>query len=434
MADTNGTLDLKAIVAMGIGGMVGGGIFSVLGLAMGISGHAAPIVFAIGGVIALFTGRSYAKLGQTFHSAGGSFTYLEHAFTHHNVAGIAGWLLLGGYVGTLALYAYTFGAYGSAMLGGEAGHHEVMHHLLASAVMLIFLAINLYSVAATRSSEVLIVIIKVAILLLFGVVGVFYVRGDYIFPVFNKGASGAVIAASLIFVAYQGFELIPNSVQDMKNPKRDLGRGIMISILAALTIYILVAFVAVGNLTADQVSEHGEYALAVAAQPFLGRGGFILISLAALLSTASAINATLFGTARLGMVMAQEQDLPKAFSFKERRADIPWISLTAITGLTLVLVNLTDLRVISSFASSIFLLIFASINFSAFRLRKTIGSGAIMPLVGCVLATAALGVLFWHLYQTARHSLWIIGGLYVATTVAELLFSKRRRLCKSPPT
>jgi L-asparagine transporter-like permease len=78
LAESNDKLDLKAVVAMGVGGMVGGGIFSVLGLAMGISGHAAPIVFAIGGVIALFTGRSYAQWGVVVRSAGGSFTYIEH--------------------------------------------------------------------------------------------------------------------------------------------------------------------------------------------------------------------------------------------------------------------------------------------------------------------------------------------------------------------
>jgi hypothetical protein len=431
--DSSEKLDLKAVVAMGVGGMVGGGIFSVLGLAMGISGHAAPVVFAIGGVIALFTGMSYAKLGAAFHSAGGSFTYIEHAFTNRNVAGIAGWLLLGGYVGTLALYSYTFGAYGSAMLGGEAGHHAVMHRVLASLIMLIFLGVNLYGVGAAGSSEVLIVFVKVAILMLFGVVGLFYVQSENVLPVFNVGAGGAVIAAALIFVAYEGFELIPNSINDMRNPSRDLGRGIIISILIAVTIYVLVAFVAVGNLTADQVKEHGEYALAVAAQPFLGRGGFVLISLAALLSTASAINATLFGTARLGMVMAQEHELPKVFSFRERRVDIPWVSLAIITGATLVFVNTADLGIISSFASSTFLLIFAVINFSAFRLRKKIGSGATMPLLGCAMAAGALGVLFWHISQEAAHSLWIIGGFYVVTISAELLFSERRLLFRRSP-
>jgi amino acid transporter len=151
------------------------------------------------------------------------------------------------------------------------------------------------------------------------------------------------------------------------------------------------------------------------------------------LSTASAINATLFGTARLGLAMAQEHELPKVFSFRERRVDIPWVSLVAITGATLVFVNTADLGVISSFASSTFLLIFATINFAAFRLRKKIGSGAAMPFLGCVLATGALGVLFWHISQEAPHSLWIIGGFYAVTIASELLFSERRLLRKTPP-
>lgn len=110
-------LTLKEVIAMGIGGMVGGGIFSVLGLAIAQAGHAAPIAFAIGGVIAMLTGLSYARLGLAFQSSGGSFTFLEHAFRNRNIAAMGGWLLLIGYVGTMALYAYTFGVYGSAMLG-----------------------------------------------------------------------------------------------------------------------------------------------------------------------------------------------------------------------------------------------------------------------------------------------------------------------------
>jgi hypothetical protein len=430
MGDNSKKLDLKAVVAMGVGGMVGGGIFSVLGLAIGIAGHAAPVVFAIGGVIALLTGLSYAKLGLAFRSAGGSFTYIEHSFVHQNVAGIAGWLLLAGYVGTLALYAYTFGAYGSAMLGANVAKDPMLHKLLASAVLLIFMGINLYSAAAAGESEVLIVIVKVAILSLFAVIGVFHLKEGYVMPIFNKGITNVIIASGLIFVAYEGFELIPNTVEDMEHPEKDLRRGVVISIITATVIYILVSLVAVGNLTPKQVQDNGEYALAIAAKPFLGHGGFILISLAALLSTASAINATLFGTARLGSVMATEHALPKVFSFREKRVDVPWVSLVMITAAALVFVNTTDLSKISSFASSIFLLIFATINLTAFRLRKKIGAHPALPLIGCAFASSALLILFWHLFKTDKHSLCIIAGMYIATIIAELLFSERRMFKK----
>ncbi len=173
-------LTLKEVIAMGIGGMVGGGIFSVLGLAIAQAGHAAPIAFALGGIIAMLTGLSYARLGLVFQSSGGSFTFLEHAFIHRNVAAIGGWLLLVGYVGTMALYAFTFGVYGSAMLG-DNGTSIAMHHLLETLILLTFLGVNLYSVKASGSSELLIVTVKVIILFLFAIIGLFYVKPDHLF-------------------------------------------------------------------------------------------------------------------------------------------------------------------------------------------------------------------------------------------------------------
>lgn len=132
-------LGFKELVAMGVGGMIGGGIFSVLGLSMSEAGHAAPIAFLLGGLIALLTGLSYAKLGLKYASAAGSFTYLEKAFSSRRFAALIGWFLLVGYVGTMALYSYTFGAYGAALLGGGA-ENTAMHHLLESVVLLSFSA------------------------------------------------------------------------------------------------------------------------------------------------------------------------------------------------------------------------------------------------------------------------------------------------------
>jgi hypothetical protein len=312
------------------------------------------------------------------------------------------------------------------MLGDQAGKDPMMHHLLASAVLLIFMGVNLYGPGAAGSSEVLIVLVKVAILSLFAFIGMFHLKADYVLPIFNMGFTGVIMATGLIFVAYEGFELIPNTVEDMDQPEKNLPRSIVISIAIATVIYILVSLVAVGNLTPKQVADSGEYALAIAAKPFLGQGGFVLISLAALLSTASAINATLFGTARLGKVMAMEHALPRVFSFREKRVDVPWGSLVAITMMSLIFVNTTDLTKISSFASSTFLLIFAAINLSAFRLRKKIGAKPAISLIGCVLAFSALLILLWHLFKTDKHSLYIIAGMYIVTIVAELVFSERR--------
>ncbi|MFZ0451722.1 MAG: APC family permease [Desulfatiglandaceae bacterium] len=421
-------LGLKELIAMGVGGMVGGGIFSVLGLSVALAGHAAPIAFGLGGLIALLTGFSYARLGLAFRSDGGSFTYLEHAFKHKNISGIGGWLLLTGYVGTLSLYAYTFGVYGAAMFGQNV---PAMHHLLESVVLLLFLGVNLYGVKAAGKSEDVIVMVKVLILALFAVVGIFYVKTDHLLPVFNLGKTGVLMGAALIFVAYEGFELIPNAVNEMEHPEKTLGKAILISVSVTIAIYILVSLVAVGNLLPSDISKYKEYALAVAARPFLGKSGFMLIGLGALLSTASAINATLFGTARLGMVMAQESELPKVFSHKERTKDIPSVSLIFISALTLLFVNTTNLTIISSFASSTFLLIFAVINLSAIRLREKIGMHIFIPLAGLLLSLASWVVLIVYLCKTDWKALEWMGTLYLCVIIAELFFSKRRLLFKN---
>jgi len=422
-------LGLKELVAMGVGGMVGGGIFSVLGLAVAQAGHAAPIAFALGGIIALLTGWSYARLGLAFRSDGGSFTYLEQAFKNQNVAGLGGWLLLVGYIGTLALYAYTFGVYGSAMLGAD-GAGFAINHVLESGILLVFLGVNLYGVKAAGSTEDMIVLVKVIILSLFAIAGLFYLKPDHLLPVFNRGELGLFMGAALIFVAYEGFELIPNAVNEMDAPERNLSRGILISIILTTIIYILVSLVAVGNLTAQEIAREKEYALAVAARPFLGHAGFLLIGLGALLSTASAINATLFGTARLGKVMAEEEALPRVFSMRERMRDIPWASLCIITAVTLVFVNSGNLTIISSFASSTFLLIFASINLSSLRLRRTIAIGAAGPLAALLACLASWLTLCGYLWMNDRASLMWMGVFYLATAIMEFLFSQRRRLLK----
>ncbi len=421
-------LSLKEIIAMGVGGMVGGGIFSVLGLAIVQAGHAAPVAFALGGIIALLTGFSYARLGVTFRSDGGSFTYLEHAFRHPNISGMGGWLLLVGYIGTMALYSYTFGVYGSAMVGGV--HRGIIHHLLESVILLAFLGVNLYGVKASGTSELIIVTIKMLILLMFGVVGLFYARPDHLLPVFNQGYGGMIMGAALIFVAYEGFELIPNAANEMVDPEHNLHRGIIWSIAITIVVYILVSLVAVGNLLPAEVVKDKEYALAVAAKPFLGQAGFLLIGIAALFSTASAINATLFGTARLGMVMATEKALPVVFGFRRKQNNIPWVSLVIITLLTIVFVNLADLTIISSFASSTFLLIFAAINLSALRLRRRVQGGIAAALIGLTCTLGSWLGLMVYLFQSNRTSLYWIGGLYLAVVCAELLFSRRRWIFK----
>ncbi len=417
-------LNLAEVTAIGIGGMIGGGIFAVLGLAMSVAGHAAALTLAGGGAIALLTGISYAHLGLAFRDDGGSFTYIEKAFAAPTIAGIAGWLLVAGYVGTLALYATAFGAYGASLLAGAGG--TLFAAMLSAAVLAGFLSINLIGAKLSGGVELGIVVIKLAILAMFAAAGLAGAERSHFLPFFDRGALAPFAALALIFVAYEGFELIPNAVDEMKNPERDLKRAIVIAIIVTAAVYVTVAIAALGQLTPAQIQHDQQFVLAVAARPVLGEAGFVLIGIAALLSTASAINATLFGSARLAMVMARDHALPRIFSMHARSRPVPYVALLVLTALSLAFTLAAPLASISVFASGTFLLIFAAVNFAALRLSRQIGLRPLLPFAGAVLAAASFLLLLWNTWQQNPASLVIVAVFY-GTAIATELFLLRRR-------
>jgi amino acid transporter len=425
-------LNLAEVVAIGIGGMIGGGIFAVLGLAIAQAGHAVAITFVIGGAIALLTGLSYAHLGLAFHGDGGSFTYVEHAFGRPAVAAVAGWLLVAGYVGTLALYATAFGAYGATLITG-AGLPGAVSGGLAGFVLVLFLIVNLGGAKTSGTAELIVVATKLAILAAFALVGLHSAEGGHFHPLLDRGVVAPFTAAALIFVAYEGFELIPNAIDEMENPHRNLRRALIIAILATTVIYVTVALAALGNLTPAEIRHDQEYVLAVAARPTMGEFGFVLIGIAALLSTASAINATLFGAARLAMVMAREHALPRVFSLRERIRPVPWVALLLLTAAALAFALAAPLEIISTFASATFLLIFFAINLSAWRLRRQIGLAAIWPLTGAAATAASFALLMARSYAEAPRSLLWIAGFYAAALIVELVLTLRRGPRSSGP-
>jgi amino acid transporter len=418
-------LNLAEVTAIGIGGMIGGGIFAVLGLAIAQAGHAVPITLAVGGAIALLTGLSYAHLGLAFRGDGGSFTYIEHAFTQTGIAAVAGWLLVAGYVGTLALYATAFGAYGATLISG-IGAPGAIGGSLAALVLIGFLAVNLRGAKTSGATELAVVASKLAILAAFAAAGLYAAQATHFQPLFDRGLMAPFTAAALIFVAYEGFELIPNAIDEMENPRRNLRRALVIAIVATTVIYVTVALAALGNLTPAQIEHDQEYVLAVAARPTMGEAGFVLIGFAALLSTASAINATLFGAARLAMVMATEHALPRVFSLRERIRPVPWVALVALTAAALGFALAAPLEIISTFASATFLLIFCAINLSAWRLRRRIGLAGIWPFAGALATAAGFVLLMARTYADDPRSLAWIAGAYAAAILGETVLTLLR--------
>ena len=417
MAGKTEKMGLASAVAIGVGGMVGGGIFSVLGLTVQISGAGAYPSFLVGGLVALLTGYSYAKLSTTYPSRGGTVTFINKAFGTPVVAGTLNVLLWLGYFVMLSLYAFAFGSYVASMFGAPSG--GILRHLLSSAVVVVFVGLNVFGAAIVGKVESYLVYFKLAVLLFFVVSGLFFIDGSRVAPSAFKGIGSMIFAGVLIFVAYEGFELIANAAQDIREPQKNLPRAYYISIVFVIVLYVLVALVAVGNLAPADIDKYKDFALAAATRPFLGSFGFIMIGVAAAISTASAINSTLYGAAKFTYAIAQSGELPQEF---ERNVwNKPIVGLLA-TGLgTLVLVNVANLDSISTMGSTAFLLIFASVNYANYRLRAETGSSALLSLLGMALCLVALAAVIYYTLTTAPLKILVLAGMLALAFGVELL-------------
>lgn len=406
-------IGLWAVVAIGIGGMVGGGIFAVLGLAVELAHGGTPVAFALAGVVALLTTYSYAKLSVTYPSRGGTVVFLDRVFGSGMFTGSMNVLLWLSYIVMLALYAYAFGSYGATFF--QESWQLFAKHALISLSVISLGVLNLLSVELIGRAERWIVILKILILILFVSVGFLDIDISRIEPITWSPPLQLAAGGMIIFVAYEGFELIANTAEDVQNPAKTLPLAYYTAVVFVIGLYVLVSLVTVGNLSVDKIVAAQDYALAEAAKPFLGQIGFKLIVLAAMLSTASAINATLYGTARLNFCIANDGELPVIL---ERKVwNEPVIGLLITVGLVLIMANFFDLLSIATLGSAGFLLIFAAVNAAnALHAHRT-ASRAWISVVATVACLIALGALVWQTTVTSPGKLWILVFM-IASAVA----------------
>ncbi|MFA6230474.1 MAG: APC family permease [Rhodanobacter sp.] len=270
-----------------------------------------PLTFALAGGVALLTTYSYAKLSVTCSSRSGTATFLDRSFGAGMFSGSMNVLLWLSYVVTLSPYALAFGSYAATFL--PQPWQPIGKHVLLSLGVILLTGLNLLSARSIGKAETWIVGVKVASLLLFvatGVTGVTGIHASQIAPGSWSPPMQLAAGGMIIFLAYEGLELIANSAQDVRDPAHTLPRAYYVSLGFVIALYILVSLMTVGNLPIDPIVAAKDYALAEAARPFLGHAGFVLIAVAAMLSTASAINATLYGAARISYVIAMDGELP----------------------------------------------------------------------------------------------------------------------------
>jgi len=355
--------------------------------------------------VAFITSYSYARLTVTYPSQGGTVEFLNQAFGPGLITGGLNVLLWLSYIVMLSLYAYAFGSYGASFF--PAAMQPLWKHVFISGVVILFTALNVLSAIIVGESEEGVVGIKIAILLLFIGAGLWGVNIRQLAPATWTNSLQLVTGGMIIFLAYEGFELIANTAGDVKNPQKTLPRAYYSTVGFVIAVYVFVSIVAVGNLSIDEIIGAKDYALAVAARPFLGSVGFTLVAFAALLSTGSAINATLYGAARISYIIAKEGELPEMLERKIWNRPIEGLFITS--GLTLLVANLLDLSSISMMGSAGFLLIFAGVNGANVRLYAQTGSHRWIAALGVIVCLSALGALVWQRATTSPKELWILG-------------------------
>ena len=409
--------------SIGVGGMIGGGIFAVLGLTILLSKGAAPISFLFAGIIALLTSYSYAKLSVRYPSEGGSVEYIVRAFGNNIFSSYLNTLLLASYVIMLALYSYAFGSYAAALFGSDS---EIIKKIFIIIVISFFTFLNFLGAYVSGKTEDIMVFIKVGILLLFSILGFF--SGDFskLSPSHWENLLNIATGGLIIFLAYEGFELIANTAHDVKNPQKTLPKAFYLSVITTIFIYVLVSLVAVANLTYEEVQKYQDYALAVAAKPFLGEAGFVLIGIAALLSTSSAINATLYGSARVSFLIAKYGALPENLTKNIWKQGSEGLLILAI--LTIIFAVSFNLENISVAGSLGFLIIFAAVNFANFKLHKITNSNAFISLFAFILCIVSIVVLIGYNLKTNPKALISSVIVLVLTFVFELIYKTKRKL------
>ncbi len=403
------SMGLYTATSIGVGAMVGAGIFSFFGTAVQISGSAVYVSFIIAGLIALLNAYSYAKMGVRYPSAGGPVEFLLKGFGDGILSGGLNLLLWVGYVFGLSLYAKGFSYYAVTFL--PPGSTHIWANVFSTAIILVFTATNFIGAKAVGKSELFIVSIKVGILLLFAAAGILYMNPGNLSTSTWPSSKNIFFGAGMVFLAYQGFGLITNTAEDMENPEKTLPRALYLSVVLVIFIYVAVSLAVIGNLSVPGIESAKDYAIAAAAKPFLGNLGFKIMAFAALFSTSSAINASLYGGANISYVLAKEGRLPVFFERKVWKKGTEGLFITS--GLVILLANFIPLDGIGMLSSASLLIIYIAVNVSHLRLLKETGARSWIIWTSLLSSLIFFGVLVYYEFVNSKITL----GLLVITII-----------------
>ncbi|WP_263834485.1 APC family permease [Salinibacter sp.] len=372
-------LGLLDATMVGMGAMIGAGIFVLTGLAAEIAGPAAILVFALNGVVTVLTGISYAELASAIPKSGGGYVFVREVFSGPT-SFLMGWMLSFAYMIAGALYALGFSSnfvefvhlYWAGLPTGP-----VWHILYALTVVGLFALLNAVSTEASGGAETVVTIIKIIILLVFAGFGAFAVEGSNFEPFFARDDSSVAIlkAMGLTFIAFEGYDLIATVTEEVENPRENIPKAIFISLVATVAIYLIVVWVAIGTLGAEKLGRAGETGIAEAATsfmptiPLLGEGAALIV-FGAVFSTVSALNAVVIASSRVVFAMGREDQLPNPLGQISARFGTPLAAVVVSAAVMLGSVVFLPIEQVGRVSSLFFLVSFVVVNWSVIRLRN----------------------------------------------------------------
>ncbi|MDX8381816.1 MAG: APC family permease [Ghiorsea sp.] len=425
------SLGVLELIAIALGGMVGGGIFTILGISVAMIGVYTPLAIVIGGGIAGLSAYSYIKLGVYYKDEGATYAFYKLTFPKSRfAASLVGWWVIFGYISTMALYAYTFSAY--AISSFSFADVEWIRKLVAGGIILLFTVVNLWSVKGMGKIEDIMVYTKLVILIVISVV--LMQHGHTTIPKLlqdnhDTTLLSILIVSSLTFVAYEGFQLVINAVNEMDNPEKNIPKAIYSALFLAVLIYVVIALGAILAIPFDEIIQNEEYALAAGTGGILGQWGSNIVILGALLATSSAISGTVFGASRQMAAIAKDGYFPTTLA--RRKNHIPVYAIIAMSSFAFLLILAGSLQVILEFGSVTFLIVSLLMAFANFKIRHATQSSTVITLVSIVgLSVGTLLILYYE----AKHQpeqLIFIGSLYVLLTIAAWVYAKKAGLTHS---
>jgi APA family basic amino acid/polyamine antiporter len=424
-----GALDLTAL---GLGAIIGTGIFVIIGEAIATSGPSIVLSFVIAGVTCAFSALAFAELASSIPVSGSAYTY-SYATLGELAAWIIGWDLILEYGVSIAGVAVGWGQYFNELLEslfgitlsesltsppGEGG----TVNLPAAFLVLAVAGVLMIGVRETARTNTIMVAIKLAVLALFIVLGITAFTADNFDPFFveGEGFGGTVTAASIIFFAYIGFDAVSTSGEEVKEPSRDLPRAIIGSLAIATLLYILVAIVATGALPFDELNG-AEAPLATVLDEGAGFAwGADIISFGALVAITSVVLTLLYGQSRILFAMSRDGLLPRRVSHVNQRTRTP-VFIIGVLGLAFAaLAAVVPLAEIVQLVNIGTLFAFVVVNIGVIILRRTrpdlergyrVPFVPVFPIIGtllCIYLMIDLPGATW-----ARFLIWMALGLVI---------------------